>query len=452
MFSSTMRRLRQASVFAVLAFGLGTAAAQSSISFSTNQAAFEGNGGTRLMRFQGSVTPPSTQPFSGRLSLLPLSGNGFVAATGGAACGPGIDFVQVDVPFSLPANTATIFTDVVICGDTTIEPNERFVVALTQLVGATCTIESCSAIGTIRNDDGPPSVLIRNASATEPLFGSRTMSFTVELSHPTGSNTSVNFAMRNGTARASTSCIRPLPDGSPPDYVLRSGVLTIPADTPSGSIDINICADSVNERDETFFVDLSNPSPVGVTISRSTAQGTIRNAGFVGEFALSPQDSEVGVGDVANYEVLWTVPQGEVWRDLRTIDLRIGRGSKALWVRWEEAGNTFSLCSKGDGDDDGADDTGADWHSAGLPCGPGALPGSDVVLQTPLARLDLAHSSVTGSGPTGRSVTLKLNIAFAAKAAGHTYPVELAATDDFGQRDDFRLAGTVQVRRGVLPP
>ena len=68
-------------------------------------------------------------------------------------------------------------------------------------------------------------------------------------------------------------------------------------------------------------------------------------------------------------------------------------------------------------------------------------------METPLAQVYLSDSRVVGSGPIGRSVTLNLSIAFRDKAAGHLYDVEVAATDDFGRKDDFVRATTVNVEK-----
>jgi hypothetical protein len=73
------------------------------------------------------------------------------------------------------------------------------------------------------------------------------------------------------------------------------------------------------------------------------------------------------------------------------------------------------------------------------------LPGSDQVLTTKWARLDLLNSSATGSGPDGATVTLQFALTFTRKSAGHAYGVELAASDDLGHTDAFTRAGTIYV-------
>ena len=404
---------------------------------------FEGNAGTTALTFPVSLTAPAPGPVNGLVSAIPQTGTGFNAATAGNSCGAGVDFIrQTNVPFSIAQGASTGTITVVVCGDAGIEPDQHIFVSLTSVTGAQCLEGTCNAVGTIRDDDGPPSVAINNISVSEFLSGPRTTSFTVALSHPSQSDVSVNFATRNGTARGAASCA-PFITGSRPDYIARSGTLTIPAGAPSGSISITICGDSINESDETFFVDLAGPVPAGVTIADATGQGTIRNAGFTGAFDLAPDLAQVHANELVVYEVVWTVPAGEVWRDLSTIDFRVRGGKTALWIRWDEHFNTFSLCERARGRDD--DDDGDDDRH--VSCGAGAAPGSPFVLEGERAQLHLAYTSAVGSGPTGPSVALQLGIVFTDKAEGHTWNVELAATDDFGQQDRLGAAGTVRVIR-----
>jgi hypothetical protein len=138
------------------------------------------------------------------------------------------------------------------------------------------------------------------------------------------------------------------------------------------------------------------------------------------------------------------VPDDRVWRDLKTLDFRLRQGNNiALWIRWDELSNTFSLCDRSTKKSKGR-------RGGGLPgspttCGAGELPGSSLVLEGALGQLHLAETTVIGSGPTGQSVTLNLAIELGPNATGH-YAVELAATDDFGAEDDFVQASDVLIR------
>jgi hypothetical protein len=122
----------------------------------------------------------------------------------------------------------------------------------------------------------------------------------------------------------------------------------------------------------------------------------------------------------------WTAPGN--WHDLNTVDFRLeGEQGLVLWVRFDEAQNTFALCE--------TDDT----------CGSGAQPGSANEFQTESARLFLSESRVKGSGPTGPSVDLTYAFSLGSGLAGQTLRVEAAATDDEGSRQDFEKVGTLMV-------
>src|SRR6185503_17176670 len=71
----------------------------------------------------------------------------------------------------------------------------------------------------------------------------------------------VNYATSNGTARSGS------------DYVAASGVLTIPAGSPSGTITISVVGDTTKEKTETFAVTLS--SAVNATIADGTGLASI---------------------------------------------------------------------------------------------------------------------------------------------------------------------------------
>jgi hypothetical protein len=149
-----------------------------------------------------------------------------------------------------------------------------------------------------------------------------------------------------------------------------------------------------------------------------------------GTFDVSPKNARIAAGAPLTYEVSWTVPHDRVWRVLNTIDLRLRKGQDtALGIRWDEATNALCLIDDSD------------------TCGPSGAVGAAQLLESPIATLNLGVSSVQGSGPTGRSVALKLALIFKPQAAAETYAVDLGATDDEGRHDDFKHAGTLGVER-----
>ena len=409
----------------------------------------EGNAGTRILSLAVNFSGPQAGTVTGTVSAIGLSGAFFNPATGGATCGAaGVDFEQFSgSAFSIPPNTpnGTLTVNIRICGDTLSEGNEHIFVSLDGVVGAQCLEGTCNAIATIVNDDAAPTMSINNITTSEPAFLTKTTSFTVSLNRLSELPIAVNFVTRNGTARATCPfCSPPIISG---DYVGRSGTLQIPPNTPSATIAITINSGVSNEPDENFFVDLSGA--VNASIAVASGRATIRDTTLsTGGFDLSPADAQVRRGEKLIYTLDWTVPSNEVWRDLKTIDMRLrGAHDIALWLRWDEASNLISLCQRRDNSAaHGAQDDDAPPSQAAS-CGPGALPGSQTILATPYALLHLADTSVQGSGPQGQLVTLKLGLTMIGKTAGHDYKVELAAADDFGNHDRFVRAGELSVRK-----
>ncbi len=454
-----LARLLPAALF-TLALLPQSAPAQSDLPILTlhDAVVFEGDSGTTALVFSVTLDRPSATTVSALVSLSSgfLTPVGTAAATPGAAPGSGVDFLSPSsVPLNIRAGATAGSVTVTVFGDGTIEPDEVFALVAQNIVGARTTAGSNSALGIIRNDDGPPRITIDDVSGSEP-FGklkSRNVNFTVSLSHPKPGDgsitgTTVNFATVPGTATTGNGSIT---NPVSPDFGGRLGTLTIPPGATSGQISVPILGDDLEEPDETFQVVLSNA--IGGTIQDGTGVCTIRDSTLTtGAFDFAPDNARVPVDETQLFTVVWTVPEGGLWRDLRTIDFRLRTGNTtAFWIRWDEGSDTFALAQtrgkshdrrrKGHHhDDDECDDA--------VTFGPGQSPGSDGVLATRYAALDLAQTTVTGSGPDGLTVTLQLALSFPAKNGGHAFRVDLAASDDLGHTDPFTKAGTVNVQRG----
>ena len=99
-----------------------------------------------------------------------------------------------------------------------------------------------------------PELSIGNAVVTEGNSGKTTAAFEVTLSPASASDVTVQYKTADGTAQANNN-----------DYV-PSGVktLTIPAGATSATINVDVKGDTAVESDETFFVNLSNPTNVAI--------------------------------------------------------------------------------------------------------------------------------------------------------------------------------------------
>lgn len=91
-----------------------------------------------------------------------------------------------------------------------------------------------------------PAITVDDASATEPLSGTATATFTVRLSSEMEDPVTVDFATADGTAHAGA------------DYVATSGTLTFEPNERSKTVNVTVNGDSVGEPTETFSLNLSN--------------------------------------------------------------------------------------------------------------------------------------------------------------------------------------------------
>ena len=229
----------------------------------------EGNAGTTMMAVPVRLSSASGLPVTANFQT---EVNG-LTATQAANCTGGADLQSTTGQVTIAAGLDAGQINVPICGDLTPEAHQTFRVRLTSATNATLGT-SPSGIGTILNDDATFSV--SDPTVTEPTIGTRTVRFTISLSSTSPHPVEVSYRTTDGTARATGA-------GTGPwtcpliDYMSRTGVLSIPANIPSGSVDVTICGgDSTGEGNETFHLDLSNP--VGTTIADPRGTATIRNA------------------------------------------------------------------------------------------------------------------------------------------------------------------------------
>ena len=165
-----------------------------------------------------------------------------------------------------PGETSKIVS-VGLNGDTMVELNEQFTLNLSNAVNA--TVAKATATGTIVNDDidpspaTPPKVSIADLAVTEGNGEHAHFMFTVTLDKASATPVSVGYATSNGTATAGV------------DYTADAGTVAFAPGVTTQTVHVGILGDTAIEPNETFTVTLS--SPVGLTIARATAIGTILN-------------------------------------------------------------------------------------------------------------------------------------------------------------------------------
>ena len=206
----------------------------------------EGNTGTKTASLAVTLSTASGQTVTVNYATAngtATAGSDYVAATGTLTFAPGVTSQTVVVTVN---------------GDATGEPDET---VLVNLSGATnASISDSQGILTITNDD-PPSLTIDSDSVTEGNFSSVTATFTVSLTSASAQTVTVAYATANGTATAGS------------DYTAASGTLTFTPGTTTRTINVTVLTDTLDEANETFVVNLSNP--VNATIADAQGIGTI---------------------------------------------------------------------------------------------------------------------------------------------------------------------------------
>jgi Calx-beta domain/Lamin Tail Domain/WD40-like Beta Propeller Repeat len=213
----------------------------------------EGNAGTTTFTFTVSLSTPAPAPVT--FDIATQDNTATVADT---------DYVARSLTSqTIPAGQQTYSFDVTVNGDPNLEPNESFFVNVTNIAGASVT--DSQGVGTIISDDIPV-LSINDVSANEGNSGTTTFTFTVTSTMPAPApGITFDIATANGTAQAGT------------DYVARSLTSqTIPAGQTSYTFDVTVNGDTLVEPNETFLVNISNPS-ANATINDSQGVGTILN-------------------------------------------------------------------------------------------------------------------------------------------------------------------------------
>lgn len=305
--------------------------------------------------------------------------------------------------------------------------------------GSACVANTCTAFthtGTPTRTPTPPPTATRTRTATlsrtrtptrTPTRSGRSLSindvgfsegrtapmfFTVTLSQAANVEVRVDYAPADGSAKADL------------DYFATPATLVFSPGQTQQRIFFTLRNDTVPEPNETFFMNLTRP--FNASIGRGQGVATIIDDDTVGTLELEPLESSVDPDDLAIVTLRWAHPVN--WRGLETVDLRVSDGDETtLWIRFDEAANTFALCAQDE------------------ECGPGDSPGAAAVLRADGGALHLERTEVRGSGPTGPSVELVYAISLEPSLAGRELRIDAAATDDDGERQDFAEVGVLLI-------
>jgi hypothetical protein len=218
---------------------------------------------------------------------------------------------------TLPAGTLARTHTVTIAGDTTVEQNERLLMSLTGVSGA--TIFDSQGIGTILNDDGP-TLSIADLDVVEGNGGTpRKATFTVRLSKAAAVPVTYSIATGNATAISGS------------DYTARSLVgETIPAGALSRTFVVDITGDTTAEANEAFTANITAAG--GATILDGQATATIRNDDGLYAWIADASTSE---GNSGTKVLTFTVQLSQAASAPQTFDIATSDGTATV------AGNDY---------------------------------------------------------------------------------------------------------------
>src|SRR5689334_6803085 len=160
-----------------------------------------------------------------------------------------------------------------------------------------------------------PSISVHDVVVVEGNSGTTQATFVVALSAASSQSVSCSFATANGTATAGS------------DYVATSGALTFAPGEVEKPVVVLVNGDTVDEAQETFFLDISNVQNATVNTSRGTG------------FIVDDDGPTISINDVS-------IIEGNVGTKTATFTLTLSAASvEAIAVRCTTAPGTATAAS-----------------------------------------------------------------------------------------------------------
>ncbi len=199
----------------------------------------------------------------------------FATVASGSATGD--DFVAASDTLTITAGMTTGTIDITITNDAVDEADESFDVQLSN-PSENATITDNTGVVTITDNDDAPTISIADALVQEDAGNAQVV---VTLSAESSFPISVTYTTQDGTATAS-------------DYTAVSGSVDFAAGETEKTIQLDITPDNVDENDETFSVELSDPS--NATLDDGSATVTIQDINDAPTLSVADVTVDEGVG------------------------------------------------------------------------------------------------------------------------------------------------------------
>ncbi|MEI5682187.1 Calx-beta domain-containing protein [Mesorhizobium sp. CCNWLW179-1] len=227
--------------------------------FVSDQVVLEGDAGQKNVVFEIRLSQPAPLAFTANYTTVDgtaVAGTDYVAKSGTVSFVAGQDVAYVTIP---------------VIGNTVSEATERFSLVVTPPANPSIGTDGAVGTATILDDDtgsGPVISLSGGEGVVES--SSHYIRYIVSLSEASLNAVTVNFNTRLGTA-SDADLWDPASSGA------NNGIVTFAPGETSKSIFIRATGDSIDERDETIFLELTNPANASLAGGKSV----LRQAGFI---------------------------------------------------------------------------------------------------------------------------------------------------------------------------
>lgn len=223
-----------------------------------------------------------------------------------------------------PGETQKIIS-VTVNGDTTDEEDETFLVTLSNPANATFSDEQATA--TITDDDAPPNLSINNITVGEGNSGASNASFTLSLDATSSKTITVNYETLAGTAVAGT------------DYTPSSGTITFTPGDSQKTVNIPVIGDTIDEDNETFFVNLS--SQTNAALADDQGQATINDDDAPP--TISVANVTVVEGDSGTNTAVFTLSLSHASSKIITVNVATSDGSATAGEDYTAVATTLTF-------------------------------------------------------------------------------------------------------------
>ncbi len=195
------------------------------------------------------------------------------------------DYSQIaptGVSFSPGETSKEVFVPIV--DDALDEEPEAFTVTMFNVNANEAQNPDPSATVTIADDDALPQLSVAGpVTVSEPAAaGSTTLTYTVWLTPQSGRPVTVDYSTANGTATSGN------------DYQTAAGTITFDPGQTSKTVSVTVLGDAVNEANEGFSLELSDPVRAELPLGQGAVQTTIVDPSAPPTLGIS--DAVVGEG------------------------------------------------------------------------------------------------------------------------------------------------------------